>query len=264
MRLRSLPFILVLLAIFCPPASGEENHTVLFALEDRDNFPYYLTNGAGLSPYTPGTAVELLTLTCKKLGVKAKFVRMPWNRCKNSLKYGSVDGIFMASYAPEKRTLGLFPMKAGRPDPDKRMALLPFAVYKKKSSNLIWNGGYFNKGEVRVGAPLGYAIVDEMRAMGLDVDESPDTEHNFKKLLLDRLDAVIAPELAGDQVLKKNPKEFAGIVKMDKPFATKPYYLMLSRQFSRREPDLAARFWDVMEQVRESKEYRDLARKYLE
>lgn len=269
MRVRIAAIMLIFSILGCPQAFGEngaaekKTTTLLFALEDRDNFPYYLGNSAELSAYTPGVAVELLNLTAEKLGVEARFVRMPWNRCKNSLKYGSVDGIFMASYAPEKRTLGLFPMRAGRPDPDKRMAMVPFCVYTKKSSNLIWNGGYFNQPVVRIGAPLGYAIVDELRAMGLTADESPDTEHNFKKLLLDRLDAVIAPEMAGDEVLKKHPEAFAGITKMEKPFATKPYYLMLSRQFSRREPELAAKFWDVLEKIRKSKEYRKIFNKYI-
>lgn len=263
MRFRLAAILLLLLAPGLPSAHAGDGTQLLFALEDRDNYPYYLGNSADLSPYTPGVAVVLLEMTAKKLGVTAKFVRMPWNRCKNSLKYGSVDGIFMASYAPEKRTLGLFPMKAGRPDPDKRMAMVPFCVYTKKSSRLVWNGGYFNEPVVRIGAPLGYAVVDELRAMGLMADESPDTEHNFKKLLIGRLDAVIAPEMAGDHILKGHPDVFTGIVKMEKPFVTKPYYLMLSRQVSRREPDLTARFWDVMQQVRESKEYQAVIRKYV-
>lgn len=59
--------------------------------------------------------------------------------------------------------------------------------------------------------------------------------------------------MTADFLLEQNPKALEGIVRVEPPLKTKPYYLMLSRQFKVANPDLSEQIWDAVAELRETK-----------
>ena len=236
--------------------------TLTLACEDRENYPAVMGEGGDIAPRNPGLSIELLNLVGKDLGIRISFIRLPWNRCKNELRYGKVDGIFDTGYAPEERMIGVFPMKAGAPDPERRMNMVSFAVYVVKGSGVSWDGGYFSPKTLRIGVPMGYSVAGDIRRLGIAVEESPGIETGFRKLAYGRINAFVAPESAGDHLKKARSKDFPSIIRLDKPFTTQPFYLMFSHQFYSRNRALAEAIWEAVAVLRESEPMRAAAARY--
>jgi polar amino acid transport system substrate-binding protein len=84
----------------------------------------------------------------------------------------------------------------------------------------------------------------------------------LEKLKLGRVAAVLAQDVTADALLK-DQKRFEGIVKLKTPFATKPYYLMLSYQFIKKYPAVAEQIWTSIKEIRKT-ELDELIAKYTE
>jgi len=255
---------LILAALFSVPAHAvfAKTPSVTLVCEDRENYPFVLGEGPGLQKENPGLSVELLRLAADRLKVSVNFVRLPWNRCKNELRYGKADGLFSTGYTPEDRSIGVFPMRAGLPDDNRRMAMVPFSIYALKDSGLTWDGGYFNRKSLRVSVPMGYCVVSELRRMGLSVEESPGVSNCFKKLVYRRVEAVVAPQTTGDHLIESGRADFSEVVRLEKPLSVQPFYLIFSHQFYSRNRDLAELIWDTVAELRDSVTSKALEKKY--
>ncbi len=77
----------------------------------------------------------------------------------------------------------------------------------------------------------------------------------FKKLLSKRIDAAVLQISAGEYVLKNTPEFSKNIIRVEKPIEEKPYYLIFSKDFVNKYPELTKKIWNEIEKVRESKEF---------
>ena len=62
--------------------------------------------------------------------------------------------------------------------------------------------------------------------------------------------------------MSRNADPLPGIVRIEPPLKTKPYYLMLSREFKAANPELAEQIWNAIGELREEK-LEALAQPYL-
>jgi len=235
-----------------------------FAYEDGQQAPYYMGKGTKVLDKDPGVSIEMIKIVAKKMGnIEVKFVRQPWKRCLASLKDGSVDGIFNASYKKKREEFGSYPMASGKPDTSKRITTISYSAYKLKGSKIGWDGKVFSNVKGRVAAPSGYSIISKLKGkFKLKVDDgSKTTDQNFKKLIAGRVSAAVDQELPGDSVLESSNLFSSKIEKMTPPLVTKPYYVMISYQFIKKNPDVANKFWEVIAEVRES-QLKKLFKKY--
>ncbi len=238
---------------------------LLFAYEDKHNFPFYMDEGTEINWKKPGVSIEILKMLETKLNIKINFKRLPWKRCKIELQKGKVDGIFNASFKPKRMKLGIFPMKNGKVDSSKRITTISYVLYTLRDSLLRWDvqsKKIYNL-EGYIGAPLGYSIADDLRKWGIPVAESYSTNTDFKKLIRKRLEGVAALELAGDFYVKVYPDQFKDIKKLHPPLATKPYYLMLSHQFVKKHPHISKKIWNAIAEIREN-EFDKILQKYFQ
>ncbi len=106
---------------------------------------------------------------------------------------------------------------------------------------------YLNGGNV--GANRGFSVVRILKKMGVSVEEVELVSQNFTKLKKGYLAAVLAQNVTALSLLK-NQDQFAGIVKLEKPFVTKPYFLMLSYQLFKKHPVIAKQIWPAIEEIR--------------
>jgi len=238
------------------------NSLILFPFLLWDRL-YLLGNGSEIESVKPGLAIEALWLLEKTLDVKFKLIREPWKRCHLSLGSGKVDGLFYASFKPERMKLGVYPMKDGELNTRKRFMSISYVLYTLRDSAIQWDGKNLKNVNGRVGAAIGYSIVDDLRKRGIQVDESRGTLNDFRKLALKRLAAVAALEMNGDFYLRKNPDLAKKIVKISPALATKDYYLVFSHPFFEKHSEVAEEIWNLLAEIRESEKFTKKVDRYF-
>lgn len=248
---RLIGYLLLLAAM---PIWADDVLTLTFAYEDKAQPPYYLGEGSAVPATAPGVAVEIVRQLEKRIPqVKVRVERFPWKRCLDQLTSGAVDGIFNASFQEARLAIGTYPMKGGSADPSRRLTTIAYSLYTLGNSPLGWDGTRFANAEnVTFGAPLGYSIVKDLRAMKVEIAEAISSETLLKQLVARRIDAAVMQDVTADALIASNPAEFGAIRKHEIPIASKPYYLMLSRQFVARHPALAEQIWKEIAAMRES------------
>jgi polar amino acid transport system substrate-binding protein len=237
---------------------------ITLSYEVKPNPPYYLGSGTSIDWDKPGVVVEVFKSLENRLDVEVRFIRNPWERGLKLLEANEVEGVFNASFRPERMELGVYPMKEREADPSKRTFTNAYFLYKLKNSPLAWDGEKFSHLDGEIGAVLGYAIVGDLKEMGAAVYEGQNQVDNLRKLVRGRLAGVAGLETMNDLYLETHPEEFKDIVKAQPPLAEKEYYLILSHQFVQQHPQLAADIWDEIERIRESGEFDKIAEKYLQ
>jgi polar amino acid transport system substrate-binding protein len=230
------------------------------AYEDKDTPDH---PGAGASmPENPGIVVEMVAQLEKRIpNVRVTFLRKPWSRCLAELAAGSVDAVFTSSFSHERMKLGAFPMKNGKDDRHYRIDTKSYSLYKLKDAPIGWDGNRFSNVHTSVGAMRGYAIVADLKRMGVPVSEVDQQENAFRMVLAGRLDGFVQLGMEGDSSLKSHP-EFQRVVRVAPPVATKDYYLQISHQFQAEHPELTLEIWKALAAIRQAESER-LTLKYL-
>ncbi len=244
--------------------SWAETPQLRFACGETTNFPDYFSLEEIKDPQKPGAAIQAINLLAQKLNLNIVIKRTPWKRRLIELKAGELDGIFLGSYEKEREEFGLYPMKNGEIDTNRRFSTRTYVFYKLKNSPIEWDGKKLIHLSGSIGACRGYSIVEDLNKLGYSkIEEVRDTLTLFKKLSLGRNSLCIDLEDKADYVLHKNPGLEDKIVKLATPFETKPYYLMLSKQFVQKNSELSERIWDALAQIRDN-EYEQFRKLYFE
>ncbi|MBI9085145.1 MAG: transporter substrate-binding domain-containing protein [Desulfobacterales bacterium] len=239
-----------------------ETKQLNIAYADSEQPPYIYGIGMVI-PQNPGAVVDMIKMLEQKIhGLQINLSRLPWKRCLEYLKSGQVDGIFNASFTQKRLKNGAYPMKDGQPDPSKRLVTISYGIYSLKNSSITWDGKTFRNLNGVVGVNRGFSVVSELEKMGVPFQEVNLVSQNLKKLKLGRIAAVLAQDVTANALLK-DKERFEGIVKLRTPFATKPYYLMLSYQFIKKYPTVAEQIWTEIKEIRKF-EFDDLVAKYAE
>lgn len=258
-------FLLVIMAMgIAGPAAGAELNELIIVTEDHEDFPNVIGNSSEINSERPGAAIEAMNMLGKKLGIQIRYKRVPWKRAlEMELQHGRAQGLLTASYKKEREQFGAYPVKNGQVDPARSLFSNTYIFYKRKDSPVSYDGGAIMNLKRSIGGPRGYSVVADLRKQGYDVEESDSTLTDMKKLMMKRIDLVVALELTGDKILKNHAELNAGIDKIEAPFSTKEYYLLLSNQFVQAHPELAGKIWNMVGEIRNS-QYRELAEKYLD
>ena len=145
---------IILFFILYPLFSNAKEFELKLCYPDNDAPPWQIGNGEQVfSP--PGLSLDVISKASKNLGIKVIYSRVPTNRVFNSLKKDEVDGAFIFSFLKERLEDGLFPMKNGELDHDKRVATMVYSFYKRKNSNITWDGKKLTNADMPVGVNRG-------------------------------------------------------------------------------------------------------------
>ncbi len=254
-----LRIAILLLAMVVPSAWGQfvELHV---GYEDKDNYDH--TGTGAVVPEHPGVMVELVRMLPSKLtNLRVVFSRKPWARCLAELEVGAVDGIFSSSFKLDRMKIGVYPMRDGKDDPRFRIDTKTYSLYKLVNSPLHWDGNNFANLSQGLIALRGYAIVDDLKKMGITVNEVNNAEDAFRMLLAGRADGFAHLTDFGDYSLRMNG-EFDNIMKITPPIITRDYYLQISHQFHAKHPQLVPKIWQALAEIRQAESER-LVSKYL-
>lgn len=233
---------------------------ITLVYEPVHNPPRALGRGTAINWDRPGLTLELLRLVEGRLGVKFTFRRMPWKRGLYLLKKNEVDGVFHASFKPEREHIGVYPKKDGQPDQSRAIFFQSYVLYKANHEPLPRNEDGVLKG--LVGTISDYAIASELRRKGYDVEEASTQKLNFDKLMRGQIIAFATLENMADDYLIRNSDRYTSIVKVQPSLNTKAYYLLLSHAFVKAYPDLSERIWDTIAEMKDSEAFKEIIAQY--
>ena len=251
-----LSLLPVLFGPWVAPAAAAEPIRIVFDV--FANPPLICGNGTTIDPTTPGLTIEMLRMASKRADVPIELSRTPWQRGLYLIETGQADAIFGSSFVAERQRYGVYPLKDGRPDTRRKLFDQSYSLFIRGESEIGWDGAALTNLRAPVGATPGYAVVPVLRAMGVAVEEEPDHTANLRKLVAGRLDAYAELATQIRPMLQSNQTEFSGIYQLSPPVLTKPYYLMFSKVFYSKTPEIAERIWDAIAAVNESAAYQDL------
>lgn len=262
-----MPQLLFLVSLLVSPLLFATNNdiiqTVTFAYDVKPNPPYYYGEGTSIDWNKPGLALDELNQVAKSLGIKINFVRRPWARALTELRNNSVDGVFHASYKPEREEIGVYPKKNGKVDQSRKAMTQGYYYYTRKDSKIAWNGKTLDNFEGSVGAIIGYSIVKDMQALGLDVQQVATQKVNLLKLAKGRIDLVAGIGAMNDFQIQKHPELFNEIVKLQPAIKQKHYYLIFSHAFAQKHKPIMEQIWNELIIFQNSGEHTAMLEKYL-
>jgi polar amino acid transport system substrate-binding protein len=223
-----------LLCLLGPAGALADEPALHLGYSDKESAIFLVGDGATI-PDKPGIAIEMVEAAAKGCQVATTFARYPGGRLLALAAENTIDGVVMLSFNRERLALAAYPMKGDAADPDFQIASLSYAFYVRADSGITWNGMEITGLAKPIGANFGWSIVDDLKKDGLPVEPAKDTANNFNKLLGGRIDAVATHTTIGDAYLAHQ--------RLDPPISTKPYYLVLSRAWHDRHPEMADCLW---------------------
>jgi len=251
-----LSFIFYMTPLFANPKQ------IHFAYQNTNNYPFQTGEGETIDWEKPGILIEMFSILEKKLNIQIIYSRFPWKRSLFELKSGKVDGLFEASFKEKRLKYGQYPQQDGEIDNNRRTNYNSYYLYTNHNTNVFWDGENIKNTPKGICAEREYSIVDDLRKKGYIVHEVNATAKCMELLSNGRVDAVAALELAGSSILRKNYKQFKNVKMLQPALKTKVYHLMLSHQFVKKYPKLSEKIWDIVKEIRESKEMKVIYSKY--
>ncbi|WDD98560.1 transporter substrate-binding domain-containing protein [Thalassomonas actiniarum] len=239
-------FLLLLLFLFVDARAQQE---IRLAYSDTESYPYQLGTGAKVAS-PPGIAIDIIKTAAEKVGIRVIFERYSNRLILNHLHHGVIDGVFIFSYLKEREVFGVYPMKAGLPDINKRIAQISYFLYRNKGAKADWDGERFTPEGVSVATQSGFSINAMLRAHRLAVAEVQDVDQLYRLLKSGRIDAVATQDILLEPYIKV--RQITDIERDWPPLETRDYYLVLSHQFYRKHAQLAEKLWQEVANARKT------------
>lgn len=216
------------------------------------------------SPYTGsdltgnGMAAEIVSAACNAVGLQAQFDHLPWKRAESVVAFGSHFGTFPFRTTEARKRVHWFsaPIFSSH-----------FSMVMMKDSDSLRHLRISRREDLkghRAGIVSGTEWVRTvLEKIGVDIEEAPTAEDNFRKLAAGRIDVYIDDEAVIRRALADTaPASPDSVVMLDEPFSDdQDFHIMVSRTF----PDsghLLARVNEGIEKIKRSGEYQRILKRY--
>jgi polar amino acid transport system substrate-binding protein len=222
---------------------------VTLCYDGGEQYPWILKDGKGLN-------IVLLDMVAAKTGEKLELTGMPWKQCLEGVKKGTIDGAFAASYSDERAKFAAYPMADGKLDRTRRLHTDGYTLLRLKGSKVGWDGRKFSNLTGAIGTQSSYSIIADLTRWGAKVDSNSDTpETLLKRFGSGQLQAIAL--LTGEaRFALKKPYLANKVEIVSPPLTEKPYFLIFGRGYYDKNQKKADDIWSMIEQVRESAEYK--------
>jgi polar amino acid transport system substrate-binding protein len=218
-----------------------------FCYEDKSLPPYYLGNDAMIPASHPGASIEhLRRLSAAIPELQLQLQRLPWKRCLAALAAGQVDAV-IASFQPERLALGQYPMQGQLPDPERGFGAHQTCLVSRQDARWHWDGIRFDGvDELIVARPLGYAPLKSPSQQKMTMHYTLSTTMDLALLAKGRVHAITTLCQIAGQPLASAAITAKGLKVLQPPLYSNTGYLVFSKQFYQREPQLAAALWQQL------------------
>lgn len=176
--------------------------------------------------------------------VRLRMQARPWMRCLILASRGEADAILGASHTPERALDLVYPRDAeGQPDAARQLFAQGYRLLRRRGDALDTDGTRFIDLVGPLGVERGHSSASFARAGGAAIDENhPDVQAMLSKLRSGRLGGVLVaePQYAS---LRVQGDALDGIEAVPRALQQRPYFIVFSKDFARRQPLLAERIW---------------------
>ncbi len=253
MRLRFCARFFALLGLFCLSVCARAVEPLHLCYED-------VPQGYWTHPNGTGVALDLLRKVESRLGEHFTYAPMPWRRCLEEVRIGTMDAAIGAADVAERREYGVYPTL---PDGsvDSKMAIWTdaFNVFYRVDSKVLWDGRQLIVPKGAVMAQRSYAIGNILRDRGFKVVEPAKSVVDSLRFLAVGSVEVAVLQGVDAQWLCANDARFQGLIRQGSaPYAVLPLYLLPARLSYGRDPKRMQAIWSEIRNVRASAEYRKL------
>jgi polar amino acid transport system substrate-binding protein len=198
-----------------------------------------------------GVLPDLVLLASQNLDLKPKFIAMPWKRCIRMMQLGKVDTIYAAIWQASREIWGVFPMREGEIYEPARLWRVKYSIFTSRTSALQWDGSRFDKVKSGVAAPPGYVPYERLNKLGVLPVQNLLPHEAFPLLVKNRLDGYVIEQSIGHNIAHKLGLSDK-LRTLETDFMVVDWYMPVSHQWFRQNPELTVRFWHALGRVRES------------
>lgn len=228
---------------------GRPPDVLVLCFEDSDVLPWRSRDKVGLN-------FTMLDAVAARTGVRFEYQGRPWRRCHDDLRAGRVDGTFGMSVTTERLGFAAFP-GGDNPDARQRMFEGGYVLVRRRGARVDVDGTRITGLTGPIGAEAATSIAQELRLEGYAVDDAaPSPQALLRKLAAGRIAAAAVGTDQMHQLRRQRPAWLLELEEAPRPLRHKPYFLALSKPFVARHPELAARLWQAVAEVRQSEAYR--------
>jgi len=208
-----------------------------------------------------GIHIDIATKALVKLGYQPVFTPMAWKECIDKTGIGTYDALVSGSYKAKRAQSLVYPPDAATAVKSKwRIMQVEYVLVTSVTNSYKYNGDVKTL-PIPVRAPLGYSIVDDLRAKGLKVITN-DTKRNLKSI--DRLQqgCVITPPENANRLIKE--LELEDRLKIHaKPVRSKSYFMLFSKKAKNFSQAEIEKIWDEIAKFRDDEQFmKQLFEKY--
>lgn len=245
-----LQTILASLALAALGQAAQTAQAAKLCYDDVEQFPWVLKDGRGL-------AVELLEMASKKTGTTYELVALPWKRCLMEVEKGEVAGAFPASFSEERAKFAAYPMTdSNKPDIEKRLNTDGYTLYRRKGSNVSWDGNKFSNLTEPIGTQASYSIIPDLIKWGAKVDTQTRKPETLMRALADGHLQSVALLTGQGNYAAKNPAYADKVEAVDPPLVSKPYYLIINKEHYEKNRKNIDALWAAIATERNSAQYK--------
>ena len=217
---------------------------VTLCFEDIDIPPWRYRDGTGHN-------AAVLDAVGAELGLRFRYVAMPWRRCLSQLAQGRVDGAFALSLTAERAAISAFP-PGQPPDPSARLFTDGYVLIRRPGSRITVRDGRIVGLSGPVATQASYSIANDLRRVGVRVDDgSGEPVSALRKVAERRAEAAALGISKARHLQASGHPVMAALEVVPEPLVRKDYHLVLSRAFSGRHPALARAIWGAIGRQRE-------------
>ena len=237
--------------IFLIPFQGYSQPNIIHVVTDQAYwYPYTYSQG----DEAKGIHIEMVQKALTNLKYKVQFYPKPWKRCLNDIKEGKYDAIVSASFKPERAKYLFYPDDAVISEKSLwRITQVEYVAITNVDSSYTFNGDVKTL-PLPVRVPLGYSIVDDLKAEGILAVESPDTTDCAIQLIKSGRGAFITPSQNAIHIQRDDQfKEKLTI--HPKPIKSKSYFMGFAIKNQKLTQEEVLAIWNEIAQIREDQGY---------
>ena len=142
------------------------------------------------------------------------------------------------------------------------LRLISYSLYKHKDSTITWNGEKIDNIDGDIVSTGSFAIVKDLRKMGVKVKEEPNMPWIMRSLAIGKFKSAALQSYMVDDFLANNPALKENIIKVEPPLKRKEYYLIFSKKFYNEHKESAETIWDAIEDYKSTDEYRQMRKEF--
>lgn len=211
-------------------------------------------------PDGSGVALDLVRKVESRLGEHFTYTSLPWKRCLEEVRIGTMDAVVGAADSPERHAYGVYPTQADG-SLDSRTAIWTdfFNVFYRADSKVKWDGKDLNVPSGTVVAQRSYVVAEILRSRGYKVvDSTKSVVDGLRFLVEGTAEAAVLQGVEAEWLCANDPR-FRGLIRQGSAhYVVLPLYFLSARPSYQRDPKRIQAIWNEIRAVRESADFRKL------